>query len=294
MHPADERAQKLTLALRNYDLDQVVGLLPALGKPRRIIHSVLKPVFLRAQQDKVDLLHPSHDFDAWLHSFIHLRLGGEGTVASGTVINRLTVLSRLYTLLRDEGLIASNPVRETPRPQRASEGRGDMLSREEITRLHGQTTDPQLRAALLLIDRLAFDTRELRELTWEGVQLGLGTVVRGRTVARIPEDVQQALQVLQRQAGGELYAQGPVFSYTDATLRPALFKACHIANVPYSPPSRLRLAGLRDHGGQLSRQDAGFLGDQAFEHAKRVAGALQVEKQLKRKRRTAKASQDKG
>lgn len=285
MHPADERAQKLTLALRHYDLDQVVGLLPALGEPRRIIHSVLKPVFLRAQQDEVDLLHPPHDFNAWLHSFIHLRASGEGTVASGTVINRLTVLSRLYTLLRDEGLIASNPVRETPRPQRASEGRGDMLSREEITRLHGQTTDPQLRAALLLIDRLAFDTRELRELTWEGVQLGLGMLVRGRTVARIPDEAGRALHILQRQAGGELHASGPVFTYTDATLRPALFKACHAANVPYSPPSRLRLAGLRDHGEQLSRQDAGFLGEQAFEHAKRIAGALQVKDQPKRKRR---------
>lgn len=285
MHPADERAQKLTLALRNYDLNEVVGLLPALGEPRRIIHSVLKPVFLRAQQDEVDLLHPPHGFDAWLHSFIHLRLGGEGTVASGTVINRLTVLSRLYSLLRDEDLIARNPVRETPRPQRASEGRGDMLSREELTRLHQQVTDPLLRAALLLIDQLAFDTRELRELTWEGVQLGLGTIVRGRTVARVPENIQQALQVLQRQAGGEFHASGPVFTYTDASLRPALFKACHAANVPYSPPSRLRLAGLRDHGEQLSRQDAGFLGEQAFEHAKHVAGTLRVEGQLKRKQR---------
>ncbi|WP_264778760.1 hypothetical protein [Deinococcus aetherius] len=289
MHPADEHAQKLTLALRNYDLDQVVGLLPALGEPRRIIHSVLKPVFVRAQQEEVDLLHPPHDFDTWLHSFIHLRLRGEGTVASGTVINRLTVLSRLYNLLRDEGLIASNPVRETPRPQRASESRGDMLSREEITRLHQQVTDPTLKAALLLIDRLAFDTRELRELTWEGVHLGLGTLVRGRTVARIPAEVEQALRVLQRQAGGELHAQGPVFSYTDATLRPALFRACHAANVPYSPPSRLRLAGLRDYGERLSRQDAGFLGEPAFEHAKRVAGALQVEDQPKRAQRHARA-----
>lgn len=285
MHPADERAQKLTLALENYDLDQVVGLLPALGEPRRIIHSVLKPVFLHAQRDKVDLLHPPHDFDTWLHSFIHLRIGGEGTVASGTVINRLTVLSRLYTLLRDEALISSNPVREIPRPQRISDSRGDMLSREEITRLHGQTTDPQLKAALLLIDRLAFDTRELRELTWEGVHLGLGTVVRGRTVARVPQEVQQALQVLQRQAGGELHASGPVFPYTDATLRPALWGACHAANVPYSPPSRLRLAGLRDHGERLTRQNAGFLGEQAFEHAKRVAGALQVQETPQREQR---------
>ncbi|GMA15416.1 hypothetical protein [Deinococcus metallilatus] len=68
-----------------------------------------------------------------------------------------------------------------------------------------------------------------------------------------------------------------VFDYTEAIFRPAVWCACQNANVPYSPPSRLRLAGLRDHGEQLRRRDAGFLGQYAFEQAKRIAQSLETE-----------------
>ncbi|MBB5297353.1 hypothetical protein HNQ10_004226 [Deinococcus metallilatus] len=58
MHPADERAQKLVLALRNHNLDQVIAMLPALGQPSRVMRSSLKPVFDQAARDGINLLNP--------------------------------------------------------------------------------------------------------------------------------------------------------------------------------------------------------------------------------------------
>lgn len=275
MHPADERAQKLVLALRTADLDQVVALLPELGSRRQVTQTNLRTVFDQARQDGLDLLHPPADFQAWLHAPLRRTVQGEQTASPRTVHTRATLLARLYRLLGEEGLFHGEPLHRLPRPS-AQRKQAALDGRTAITRLHEQTRgNAPLHAALLLIDRATFSTGELLDLRWEDVDFPRGEVLRRRTVSRLPAAALQALDVLAAPAGGPLLAQGQVFAYPDAQeFRRALWKACQDANVAYLPPAQLRQAGLRDHGPGLSHTDAGFSNEQAFELASDLARKL--------------------
>ncbi|GMA14326.1 hypothetical protein E5F05_02150 (plasmid) [Deinococcus metallilatus] len=279
MHPADERAQKLVLALHRYDLDQVIALLPDLHtrspSSRKITHSNLKPVFEQAKKDHLDLLHPPADFQAWLYAPLRRTIHGEHTASPRTVHTRASLLARLYRLLEREGLFHGEPLRHLPRPSAKRKAQA-LQERADITRLHLQTQDDApLHAALLLIDHAAFTPGELLALTWEDVNFPRGQVLRRRTASTVHPAALQALDRLARQAGGPLHAQGHVFEYPDdQALRRALWKACQDANVPYLPPALLRQAGLRDHAQQLTPADAGFSSEAAYQLAVDVAQRL--------------------
>lgn len=257
MHPADERARKLVLALQRADLDTLIALLSGLWpRPDNEVYTALRLVFAQAQQDHVNLYHPPDDFHTWLLQAAARNHNG-GEARSNTIRLRLSLLSKLYTALQDEGLLLNHPLRGMPRPpnERLS---APLLARADLQRLHLQVqADPTLHAALILIDQHAYRVRDLLSLHWEDFDPETGSALRPHALTRLSDTALAALRPLRSAAGGELYARGRVFPYKqERDLRAALFNACKAANVPYTPPGELRRVSLRDY--PHTPQSAGF------------------------------------
>ncbi|UQN09786.1 hypothetical protein [Deinococcus sp. QL22] len=276
MHPADEHAQKLTLALRKYDLDHLIALLPDLSpsQPKHVLRAHLKFVFEQAQKDKLDLLHPPADFHTWLQEPLRRTRTPEKQAQPNTVHARATLLTRLYRLLQEEGLIQQQPLLGLPRPTVVPTKR--LPHPDTLHRLHLQTQpDPALHGALMLIHHLAFTTGELIALQWEHVDFPRNQLLRRRTASPLPELVRQALDRLAEPQGGPLYAAGKVFPYAnDQAFRQALWQASKDANTELVPPATLRLAGLHANGQHLTPIQAGFIDDRAFDDARALVKAL--------------------
>ena len=257
MLPPDERTRKLRQSLQNADLDALIPLLSGLWpRPDNEVFTALRLIFAQAHQDHIDLLEPPDDFQTWLLQAAARNHNG-GEARANTIRMRLSLLSKLYTTLQDEGLLPHHPLRGMPRPpnERLSQ---PLLARTELERLHRQVRpDPMLYAALILIDQHAYRVRDLLSLQWEDFDAETGSALRRHALTRLSDTALAALRPLRSAAGGELYAQGRVFSYKqERDLRAALFSACKAANVPYTPPGELRRVSLRDH--LHTPQSAGF------------------------------------
>lgn len=281
MHPADEHAQKLTLALRKYDLDQIIALLPELSpsQPKHVLRAHLKFVFEQAQLDKLDLLHPPSDFQTWLQEPLRRTRQAQKQAQPNTVHARATLLTRLYRLLQDEGLIQQQPLQGLPRPTVVPTKR--LPHPDTLQRLHLQAQpDSALYAALMLIHHLAFTTGELLALQWDHIDFPRNQLLRRRTASVLPEPVRQVLDRLAEPVGGPLYARGKVLPYVnDQGFRQALWQASKDANTDLVPPATLRLAGLHANGQHLTPTQAGFIDDRAFDEARLVVAALEIEKE---------------
>jgi integrase len=257
MLSTDERARKLLQALQRADLDALIPLLSGLWpRPDNEVYTALRLIFEQARQDHIDLFAPPEDFHAWLLQAAARNHNG-GEARANTIRLRLSLLSKLYTALQDEGLLLVHPLRGMPRPpnERLSE---PLLSRPELEQLHRQVhADPVLYAALILIDQHAYRVRDLLSLHWEDFDPDTGSALRPHALTRLSDTALAALRPLRSRAGGELYARGRVFPYKqERDLRAALFKACKAANVPYTPPGELRRVSLRDY--PHTPQSAGF------------------------------------
>jgi len=281
MHPHDERALKLTRAFQTYNLDQITAMLGhALHRPAAQVRTNLRPVFTQAQTDKLNLLSPPADFHTWLQEPLRITLRGPGTARSNTVIARHGTLSRMYTVLMEEGLLTSNPAQGCPLP--GSEFRlAPLPSAGEVRRLLAEARELNdvLYAALTLIYRHAFQITELLELRWTALDFSRGELLRARLVASIVPETLQALTPLLSRAGGPLHAEEQAervfpFENPDA-LRLEFWKTCKRAGLSPFGPRELRLAGIRDH--RLPPQQAGFSNPQAYARALRQAEALVVQ-----------------
>ncbi|MFC5846776.1 hypothetical protein [Deinococcus petrolearius] len=274
MHP-DERALKLTRALHDHDLDQ---LLPLLGDdlrwPRKQLYSNLRLIFAAARRDGVNLLRPPDDFQAWLQVPLRETVRGPGTAKVNTITARLSTLSQLYNVLMDEGLVLRHPLRGLERP--AAQRTPDTLpARADIVRLlvHAED-DPALHAALTLTYHHAMQVAELIALRWPAFSHADGTLLRRRTLTRLDEASYRALDRLLAAAGGPLaQPQGRVFPYdSNDALRTRIFQVSRAAGIGFINPARLRKAALRDF--VLTPEQAGFIGEQTFELARALARGL--------------------
>ncbi len=257
MHPGNERTHKLTGALQRADLDTVISLLSGLWpRPDNEVYTLLRLIFDRAQQDHINLVHPPEDFHGWLLEAAARNHNG-GEARPNTVRLRLSLLSRLYNALLDEGLLLTHPLQGMHRPPNDRRS-GPLLPRADLERLHRQAaSDATLHAALVLIDQHAYRVRDLLALHWEDFDPGTGSALRPHALTRLGDASLGALRPLHTAAGGDLYAQGRVFPYRqERDLRAALFRACKAANVPYTPPGELRRVSLRDQ--HHTPQSAGF------------------------------------
>lgn len=177
------------------------------------------------------------------------------------------MLGALYRALYDEGLMTRDPLYGFKRPP-AQRTLNYLPSRDAIERLITQADDPEMRAALRLITRQAFQTGEVLALQWADIDPQRGTILRRRTETHLTPEVLQSLQEVASGRGGWLFAQGYVMTIrTDAEFRQALWRACKRANVDYVPPSHLRQAALRDYGSELNYLDAGFISPKAYAEA---------------------------
>lgn len=277
--PTDERSIKLARAVREADLDRVVAMLPnAFRAPQHTVRSTLKWIFEAAARDGIDLLSPPEDFQAWLGAPLTETRTGPDTAKPNTVRTRLTLLGAMYRALFDEGLIQFDPLYGLKRPP-AQRKLNYLPSRAAIDRLIAQTTDPEMRTALHLITRQAFQTGEVLDLKWSDISPQRNTILRRRTETHLAPEVLQSLQDLADKAGGWLFSEGYVMSIrTDAGFRQALWRTCHQANVDYVPPSHLRQAALRDYGEILGAQDAGYVSPKAYAEALALAQGVLDEK----------------
>ncbi|PTA66588.1 hypothetical protein [Deinococcus arcticus] len=281
LHPADERALKLTKAFRDYDLDTIAATLgvQALSRPLAQVHSNLKQVFTRAQTDEIDLLQPPANFHTWLAGPLSTPNRGPGPLKINTLTARVVTLRVLYDALITEGVLTTNPMTGYPNP--GSEHASDPIpDREDIEQLlkTAKASSPELFAALTLIDEHAFQVKELLSLKWSRYEPTTGELLRARTVTRLSDTAQRALEPLLKEAGGPLYATEkalPIFPMTAEDLRAQLWKACKVAEIPHIPLSALRRASLRDHPARMAA--SGFSNDQAYRRALRLAGKV-VEK----------------
>ncbi|ADY27234.1 hypothetical protein Deipr_2104 (plasmid) [Deinococcus proteolyticus MRP] len=270
--PEDERRLKLARAVSEADLDRVVAMLPgAFRAPQHTVRSTLKWIFEAAERDGVNLLSPPEDFQAWLGAPLGETRSGPDTAKPNTVRTRLTLLGAMYRALHEEGLIRQDPLYGFKRPP-AQRRLNYLPSRAAIERLIAQAEDPELRAALHLITRQAFQTGEVLDLKWSDIDPQRGTILRRRTETHLAPEVLQALQNLADKQGGWLFSRGHVLTIrTDAGFRQALWRACRSANVDYVPPSHLRQAALRDFGQILTYQDAGYVSPKAYAEALELA-----------------------
>lgn len=281
LHPADERALKLTKAFRAYDLDTIATTLgvEALSRPLAQIHSNLKQVFTQAQADEIDLLQPPANFHTWLAGPLSTPNRGPGPLKINTLTARVVTLRVLYEALITEGVLTTNPMTGYPNP--GSEHASDPIpDREAIDKLlrTAKASSPELFAALILIDEHAFQVKELLSLKWSRYDPATGELLRARTVTTLSQGAQRALEPLLKEAGGPLYATEkalPIFPMSPEDLRAQLWKACKVADIPHIPLSALRRASLRDHPARMAA--SGFSNDQAYRRALRLAGKV-VEK----------------
>lgn len=274
----DERALKLTSAIQNYDLDRLLPLVKEdLKWPVKQLYSNLRPIFVAALRDRINLLHPPPDFQGWLQTPLRETVKGPDTAKPNTINARLTTLSKLYDVLMDDGLLLAHPLRGLERP--ISQRTPDILpSRADIARLlqHAEK-DLALHAALTLMYRHALQVAELISLRWTAFRPEDGTLLRRRTISRLDEVSYRALDRLLAQAGGPLTKrEGRIFPYdNNDALRIRIFQVSRAADVPFINPSRLRKAALRDF--KLTLEQAGFIDQRAFDLAEKLAQEWQTE-----------------
>ncbi|GHF94576.1 hypothetical protein GCM10017783_03270 [Deinococcus piscis] len=264
----DERQLKLARAVQEADLDRVVAMLPdAFRAPQHTVRSTLKWIFEAAERDGVNLLSPPEDFQAWLGAPLGETRSGPDTAKPNTVRTRLTLLGAMYRALYEEGLIRRDPLYGYKRPP-AQRQLNYLPSRPAIERLILQAKDPEMRAALRLITRQAFQTGEVLDLKWADIDPQRGTILRRRTETHLAPEVLHSLQHLADKHGGWFFSKGHVLTIrTDAGFRQALWRTCKEANVDYVPPSHLRQAALRDFGQTLTYLDAGYVSPKAYKEA---------------------------
>lgn len=271
-----EYALKLTRALRDYDLDGLIGLIkPQMAWPPKQLHANLRPIFNAASSDQINLLHPPADFQTWLQTPLRQTVRGPMTAKPNTINARTATLSALYNHLIDEGLLLTHPLRglertpviRTPDP---------LPSPEEIARLLAEAqADPALFAALTLIYHHGLQVTEILSLQWPAFHYDDGTLLRKKTATRLDQASYAALDRLLAGVGGPLaQPQHRIFPYdTQDALRLRIFQTCRQAGLAFIHPVRLRKAALRDF--VLSPDQAGFLSAQAFELAEKLARELE-------------------
>ncbi|GGL20630.1 hypothetical protein [Deinococcus radiotolerans] len=241
LHPADERALKLSQAFREYDLDTIAATLgiEALSRPLAQVHSNLRQVFTHAQTDDIDLLQPPAHFHTWLAGPLSTPNRGPGPLKINTLTARVVTLRVFYDALITEGVLTTNPMTGYPNP--GSEHASDPIpDREDIEQLlrTAKASRPDLFAALTLIDEHAFQVRELLGLKWSRYEPSTGELLRARIVTTLSKPAQLALEPLLKAAGGPLYATEqalPIFAMTPEDLRTQLWKACKVADIPHIP-----------------------------------------------------------
>lgn len=281
---SDEQAGKLTRALQQADLDELLPLVRAeLSVPLNQAYTLLRLIFERAAQEHVNLLHPPEDFHVWLMEAASVNLNG-GEAKPNTVRLRLSIMSKIYAYLVEQELLLKHPLQHLKRPPNERKTT-PLLPREDVQRLHLHAAqDPALHAALMLIDQHAFRVRELLQLQWEDFDPATGMTLRPHSLTRLSDQALRALHPLHAQAGGT-FARGRVFPYKiERDLRSALHLACRQANVTYTPPGDLRRIALRDH--PLTTQQAGFTSGEggrslarATEFARKVSERLSGERE---------------
>lgn len=277
-------------------LDQVIHTL-GLQRVRQsaAVRSNLKPTFQDAQEQGVNLLHPGDlpTFQRWLLTGPLSRLGDvRGAAKANTINARASALSRLYTQLTEQGHLDTHPLRGLTLPRKEQDQRS-LHSAADLRRvqlqLAAQTEDPlkYTYAAFLLIYQLAFTVTDLLQLTWQQLDLPQRRVLR-RSESRLSDTLALALARLPNAQGPLLRAASsdtPVIALSESEFRTHYGLAFWQANLTTLSPSRLRLAGLRDHPGQGSshqRADQLGFGDtdgyrRALKHAQDVAVALTPE-----------------
>lgn len=114
MPPTDERARKLIQALERADLDGLIPLLSGIWpRPDNEVYTALRLIFAQAQQDQINLADPPGDFHTWLLQAAARNQNG-AEARSNTIRLRLSLLSKMYSTLQDEGLRPSHPLRGMP------------------------------------------------------------------------------------------------------------------------------------------------------------------------------------
>lgn len=276
----DSYGLKLTRALQNYDLDELIGAVKDhLAWPSKQLYANLRPIFSAAERDQINLLHPPSDFQAWLQLPLRETNRGPMTAKSNTINARTATLAGLYNHLMDEGLILTHPLRgferapiiRTPDP---------LPPAADIQTLLAQAhSDHALHAALTLIYHHGVQVTEILSLKWPAFQYDDGTLLRKKTVTTLDQDSYRALDRLLAEAGGPLAEpQHRIFPYdSQDALRLRIFQTCRAAHLPFINPVRLRKAALRDF--VQTPNQAGFLSDQAFDLAKRLANTLEDHKE---------------
>ncbi|CAM3372584.1 hypothetical protein DEDE109153_13795 [Deinococcus deserti] len=265
--------------------EQLDSLLPLVQLPgiQKVLRSNLKTTFEDARADNIDLSRPPADFHDWLLKPLG-RIGDEQNAAKPNTYNaRATSLSRLYERFRELGVVPANPLDGLPRHARES-ATDPLPSRAELQLVHAQTSDAHARAALLLIDDLAFTMTDLLTLQWQHVNLSRETLLR-RTECRIPSRSLSALHELARLDAAPLNPDAltqRVFPFDERTLRARLWTAFQNAGVRWSTPSQLRMAALRDHGMAIAAtpyqaaHQFGFTSPRAYQQALELARQLGV------------------
>lgn len=271
----DNQAGKLTQALQKADLDTLLPLVrEQLPVPPGQAYTLLRLIFEQAAQEHINLLYPPQDFHPWLLRAASVNQSGS-EAKPNTVRLRVSLLSKIYSYLVEQGLLLRHPLQHLKRPPNERKST-PLLDRADLERLHAQSQDdPALHAALILIDQHAFRVRELLQLQWEDFDQATGAALRPHALTRLSDAALRALHPLQAQAGGT-FARGRVFPYRyERDLRAALHLACRNANVTYTPPGDLRRVALRDHA--FTVQDAGFAradGERSLAKATRLARGL--------------------
>lgn len=268
--------------MQEADLDTVLGVLGHdMRWPLKQLRSNLRLIFASAERDHVNLLHPPEDFVGWLQGPLHETVKGPGTAKANTVVARLSTLSQLYSLLMDEEVIIQHPLRGMTRPP--GERKVEKLPpREDIERLlvhaEAEADDPALFAALTLMYRHTFQVAELLTLRWPAFEHNDGTILRRRTICKLDPESYAALDRLLAKAGGPLaHPTGRIFPYeNNDALRSRIFQVCRKANLAFVNPAKLRKAGLRDFA--LTADEAGFIGDEAYALARRLAQQLEIDR----------------
>lgn len=252
----DEQASKVIQALQKADLDTLLPLIrEQLPVPPNQAYTLLRLIFEQARQEHINLLYPPDDFHPWLLRAASVNHNGS-EAKPNTVRLRVSLLSKMYSYLLDQGLLLKHPLQHLKRPPNERKTT-PLLARADLERLHAHSReDAALHAALILIDQHAFRVRELLHLQWDDFDHATGMALRPHALTRLSDVALQALHPLQAAAGGT-FARGRVFPYKyERDLRAALHLACRKANVTYTPPGDLRRVALRDHS--LTVQDAGF------------------------------------
>ncbi|GAA5512405.1 hypothetical protein Dcar01_01119 [Deinococcus carri] len=229
--------------------------------------SNLRPFFEHAAETSTDLLNPPDDFHHWLAVPLTTpRKEGVAKVGNNTINARATALSRLYTALRQRGLVRYNPVHDLPR-RKPEQSDAKLPSTGELQVLLeelGRKKEPHALALFLLIYRLGFTAQAVFDFRWDDVDFKANTVRRGEIVSRLPADVCGVLLRLRtpdpllvdptvrlRRGGEAPNRQGHVFPglHEVDEVREFLWQATRLGRGTSGGavvPSRLRLAGLRD------------------------------------------------